>query len=137
METFIEYRDIQDSHKPYWGEQYTQLGAGVSPGVWETQFPPVPFFENRVEKFEIPYTSLVKTCYNCHGTGRVTCSKCHGNGYTEKRVQKDDKWVTERETCMRSVIVSINTLYCPLMLIRCINDFFAFLCMCIQLSRDR
>ena len=112
METFIEYRGFRDAYKPYRGEQYTQLGAGVSPGVWEMQFPPVPFFENRVEEFEIPYTSQVKACFHCHGTGRVNCTRCHGSGHIEKRVHKDDKWVTENETCMRSVIVCINTLYC-------------------------
>ena len=96
METFIEYRGIQLTHKPYWGEQCTQIGQGYTPEVWEMQFPQVPYFEDRVEKFEIPYTSEIKTCDNCRGAGKLRCIECCGRGYTERW---DDDGGSVRETC--------------------------------------
>ena len=105
METFIEYRGIQLTHKPYWGEQCTQIGQGYTPEVWEMQFPQVPYFEDRVEKFEIPYTSEIKTCYNCRGAGKLRCTKCNGRGYSERTVKKDDRTETVRDTCTRLVYI--------------------------------
>ena len=109
METFIEYRGIKLTHKPYRGEQFTQSGQGYTPGVWEMQFPQAPFFEARVEEFEIPYTSDVKTCYKCHGSGTIQCTRCMGRGYTERTVHKDGKSETERDTCHRLVHIILHS----------------------------
>ncbi|XP_070815768.1 protein SSUH2 homolog [Chaetodon trifascialis] len=80
LETFNESRSTEWSHKPHEGEPadfYTQ----TAPRPWEIQATPPSLFTNHTEEIRVPYTSSIKDCHTCHGTGTKPCDQCHGDGY--------------------------------------------------------
>ncbi|XP_029359109.1 protein SSUH2 homolog isoform X2 [Echeneis naucrates] len=80
LETFTESRSTEWATRPYKGEQpdfYTQ----TAPRPWEVQANPPSLFTNHKQEIQVPFTSSIKDCHSCHGTGEKPCEECHGNGY--------------------------------------------------------
>ncbi|XP_041808881.1 protein SSUH2 homolog [Chelmon rostratus] len=80
LETFTESRSTEWAHKPHEGEPadfYTQ----TAPRPWEIQATPPSLFSDHTEEIRVPYTSSIKDCHTCHGTGTKPCDECHGDGY--------------------------------------------------------
>ncbi|XP_061582960.1 protein SSUH2 homolog [Cololabis saira] len=82
LETFTESRSTECAEKPHEGEPadfYTQ----TAPRPWEVQANPPEFFVNHTEEIRVPFTSSIKECHGCHGSGASPCEKCRGQGYKE------------------------------------------------------
>ncbi|XP_071351266.1 protein SSUH2 homolog [Trachinotus anak] len=80
LETFTESRSTEWAHKPYEGEPadfYTQ----TAPRPWEVQATAPSLFTNHKQEIRVPFTSSIKDCHTCHGTGTMPCDECHGDGY--------------------------------------------------------
>ncbi|KAI1900006.1 hypothetical protein AGOR_G00067770 [Albula goreensis] len=79
LETFTESRSTEWDHEAYTGQPvdaYTQ----PAPGPWDIQVSaPAPFQDHTQDK-QVPYTSSLKDCHNCMGSGRTPCKECAGAG---------------------------------------------------------
>jgi hypothetical protein len=80
LETFVEFRTVCRAHRPDKNEDFGALGQGQSPGPWDMVLPSYQFFEDNVEKHEIPFTSVIDTCCSCQGHGQIQCPNCKGSG---------------------------------------------------------
>ncbi|XP_075994477.1 protein SSUH2 homolog [Genypterus blacodes] len=82
LETFTESRSTDWAHKPYDGEVadfYTQ----TAPRPWEIQATPPTLFTNHMQEIRVPFTSSIKECHGCHGSGTSPCEDCAGRGHKE------------------------------------------------------
>ncbi|XP_054640624.1 protein SSUH2 homolog [Dunckerocampus dactyliophorus] len=85
LETYTESRSTEWAHKPHEGEAadfYTQ----TAPRPWEIQATSPSLFTNHSEEIRVPYTSSIKDCHDCNGTGKKACDDCHGSGYKACRM---------------------------------------------------
>lgn len=106
IESFVEYRVPMWNQVPHKGEYFTPLGGGYAPQPWEIIAQPIPFFSPTVEDIEVPYTSTVFTCPECHGHRRVKCNNCGGDGKLRCNICGGDGHITthhdgksERRSC--------------------------------------
>lgn len=94
VESFVEHRVPMWNQVPHKGEYFTPLGGGYAPQPWEIIAPPVPHFNPQVENIDVPYTSTVFTCPECHGHRRVPCKNCGGDGKLRCNVCGGDGRIT-------------------------------------------
>lgn len=98
LETFTESRSTEWAHKAYEGEPadfYTE----TAPRPWEIAVTPPSMFTNHTTDVRVPYTSSIKECHACHGTGMGPCDTCHGDGSKECWVCKGSGQRGEDDNC--------------------------------------
>ncbi|XP_069062047.1 protein SSUH2 homolog isoform X2 [Pleurodeles waltl] len=76
LESYIESRTLKTNYEPYYDEKIDS--NGTPPTLWEMHVDTPPMFEAGQKRFIVPYTSSVKTCHRCTGSGKVTCWSCGG-----------------------------------------------------------
>ncbi|XP_055079236.1 protein SSUH2 homolog [Periophthalmus magnuspinnatus] len=89
LETFTEKRFTCWKTAPYMGEELD--ASGTPPPPWDIPVEEPTLFRTSSKDIPLPFTSLIKDCARCVGTGRVCCSQCdggreecyncHGRGY--------------------------------------------------------
>ncbi|CAM4718848.1 unnamed protein product [Leuciscus chuanchicus] len=79
LETFTEARSTELSQEPYTGQR-VDAGIQRAPGPWEIAAQPPSYFTEHEDTIRVPYTSSVKKCEPCCGTGMKPCSSCTGTG---------------------------------------------------------
>ncbi|XP_067270508.1 protein SSUH2 homolog isoform X1 [Pseudorasbora parva] len=79
LETFMESRSTEWSQEPYTG-QSVDAGVQPAPGPWQIAAQPPAFFQEHQQSIRVPYTSSVKNCHLCLGTGKSPCTTCAGVG---------------------------------------------------------
>merc|ERR1712038_830179 len=80
LETFCEGRSTERKFLPYRGEFVDGPGNGIAPQPWEIPCQADQMFVNHQKYIEVPHTSIVQPCWNCHATGQVRCRRCGGDG---------------------------------------------------------
>lgn len=72
------------TQRPYRrGSSISKAGTGVSPLPWDMTCPPAVNFCDSVTHYDVPFTSRIKRCDECHGRQRIRCDECNGEGHTE------------------------------------------------------
>uniref|UniRef100_A0A3B5KY41 Ssu-2 homolog, related sequence 1 n=1 Tax=Xiphophorus couchianus TaxID=32473 RepID=A0A3B5KY41_9TELE len=79
LETFTESRSTEWSHEPYNG-QPVDAYVQHPPGPWDIPAKVPTFFVDSEQKMKVPYTSSMKPCHDCLGSGRKPCKDCAGCG---------------------------------------------------------
>lgn len=107
LETFQETRGSHEAHDRNINSHHP---GGQEPGIWSMPVVHPPHFQDTVAVHDIPFTSHVRTCFCCNGSGKVKCQPCHGSGRTacvrcggdgkiSHTTHKDGKTETTQSNC--------------------------------------
>jgi len=81
FQSFTETRGTEETHLPYGGGTVDGPENGRAPGPWEIPMKmPALFTTDERVAVRVPHTDVVRTCFRCHGDGRITCGTCSGDG---------------------------------------------------------
>ncbi|KAL8592646.1 hypothetical protein ACOMHN_026576 [Nucella lapillus] len=80
LETFAEARSTGYKTVPYRGGPVDGPQNGQAPPPWAIPCEADSLFRDQTKLIEVPHTSFVTPCHQCHGMGWQQCNRCHGRG---------------------------------------------------------
>ncbi|XP_072020927.1 protein SSUH2 homolog isoform X1 [Amphiura filiformis] len=80
LESFTEARHTKWAYSIYRSGPVDGPHYGRAPLPWEINCQPTKLFSDHQKELEVPHTSVVKNCFKCNGSGKLTCGKCKGKG---------------------------------------------------------
>jgi len=111
LQSFCEARTKGRGESPYSGGSFTLLGEGDIPELWDMEqiYSEENKWRESSQTMEVPYTSEIKTCPKCSGSGTVTrgsgddkreetCDRCKGSGKIRTYQTMTSKWGTNTRT---------------------------------------
>ncbi|XP_006813746.2 protein SSUH2 homolog [Saccoglossus kowalevskii] len=74
--SFTECRHTKHVSVPYGSGEVDGPSNGTPPSPWDIEVSYRHIFVDEVKYLEIPHTASIRSCYSCHGSGRVECWRC-------------------------------------------------------------